>query len=417
MKAVKLFFLMFAAIFLMSFISAASQSISINSTTGQAGQYSLYNITIQNTDALYNITRVDVNFYGLTVDSSSSGSSIGIANSSSGLFTFVENPGAINRSTTQYFWFNLLSSQVGIFLVNVTTTDNQSITNSQNLSITISDTINPTISFSSPTPSYGSILNSTYIPVNVSVNDSGSGIKNVTFFLYDSSNNLVGSNSDSSFPYSYNYTGLNSGTYYLSAIVFDNANNSASVSESVQIAEESACIPSWTCTWSDCVNGTQTASSCTDANNCGAVAPVSQTCKSSCTSNWDCAPWAPEECSGNETQTRLCNDLNGCSPPDTQTRICVTAGASTANSSGLPSLFSSSTLFFVILGVIIASVVAVVFILMRLKKKSSSQGGDSNGGYKTYTPRGPPPSMPPPSLPPSGYANPPRMMPANQGVY
>jgi len=75
---------------------------------------------------------------------------------------------------------------------------------------------------------------------------------------------------------------------------------------------EVICTEDWNCTeWSGCVNETQTRV-CTDLNDCGTEEDKperSQSCEIVCVENWNCTEW-----SGcvNETQTRVCTDLNDC---------------------------------------------------------------------------------------------------------
>lgn len=408
-KVILLPILLLFAIFLFNLVLAASQTVTISPSTGEVNQPKIYNISIQNTNATGDINEVRINLYGLTVDSATSGTSTGIANSGSGnLFIFAGVP-VIAASATQYFWFNISTTGLGVFSINITSIDNQSspASVSENKTITISDTVAPVIAFVSPTPSNNDILEVDSIITNFSVDETGSGVNNVTIYLYNSTA-LISTQTDTSAPYTYTFASLEDGTYYLNATVWDNANNSDSTStRTIGIVTGSSCLPSWSCSWTECTNGTQTQTNCVDANNCGFIAPAATQACESCISNWDCGDWSPATCSGDSNQTRLCTDLNSCEAPDSQTRSCVVGGTSAANASGL-SIFSSSTLFFVVLGIIIASVVGVFIVLMRLKKKSSSMNsGNSDSGYPVYSPpRGPPPS--PPAMPPQGYSNPPR---------
>jgi len=94
---------------------------------------------------------------------------------------------------------------------------------------------------------------------------------------------------------------------------------------------EVICTEDWNCTeWSGCVNETQTRV-CTDLNDCGTEEDKpegSQSCEIVCVENWNCTEW-----SGcvNETQTRVCTDLNDCGteedkPEGSQSCEIVTAG-------------------------------------------------------------------------------------------
>lgn len=405
-------FLLIGSLFF--FISAASQTVLMNPNSGYEIAHKIYNISIQNTNASGDIDEVRIHLYNLTVNATASGSSTGISPAQSGgLFTFAGDP-AISAGTTRYFWFDISSASAGSFGINITSIDNQTIPESvsKNITLTISeDVTNPAASFVSPTPANDDVLEEDNIEVNVSVDESGSGVKNVTFYLYNSTV-LVSSQTDTSAPFYYDFTGLLDDTYSINATAYDNANNSDDTpTRTVQIsAGNTGCLPSWTCSWSECINGTQTQENCVDANSCGYIAPAATQACESCVSNWDCGEWIPAACSGDSNQTRLCTDLNSCEAPDTETRTCVVGGDSTANASGL-SLFSSSTLFFVILGIIVASVLGVIIFLIRLKKKSSSaNSGNYDSGYSVYSPPRGPPSLPP-TFPPPGYANSPQAYP------
>ncbi|MDD5699815.1 MAG: hypothetical protein PHH00_01320 [Candidatus Nanoarchaeia archaeon] len=405
------------AIFLFNFISTADQTVSISPNSGYEIASKIYNISITNANATGDINEVRIDLYNLTVASSTSGSSTGISNSGSGnLFIFAGTP-AIAAGTTQYFWFDISSPSAEIFKINVTSIDNQLIpaSESENITLTISEDVTaPVIAFVSPTPADDDTQDSDYIEFNVSVDESGSGVKNVTLYIYGSAG-LVDSQVFTSSPFFHNFTSLVNDIYHINATVYDNANNSDSTStRAIEIvAGASSCLPEWSCSWTECINGTQTQTDCADANNCGFIAPAgTQDCES-CISNWDCGDWIPAACSGDSNQTRLCTDLNSCEPPDTEIRTCVVGGASAANASGLLSIFSPTTLFFIILGLIAVSVLGVVIILIRLKKKSASaNSGNSDSGYSVYSPpRGPP------ALPPPGYANSPSAYPSQPKNY
>lgn len=397
-----LFPALLAGILLLVSVLAASQTVSfVGSSTGEVKQYKIYNISVQNTNASGDIDNVSIELYGLTVDAVTSGTSTGVANTGSGSLFFFSGDALIAAGATQYFWFNLTSSQIGSFKLNVTSWDNQSVQESasENKTITISDTANPTISFESPTPANNDDLDTDSIPVNVSASDDGSGLRNITIYLYNSTS-LVSSYSGTSSPLSHSFADLDAGTYKLWATAYDNANNSASTSNrTIEInAGSGSCIPDWTCEWSDCTNGTQTQTNCVDANDCNLIAPAATRACSSCVSSWSCQNWTPVSCSSGN-QTRLCTDLNNCSSPDVQTRTCVVGGASSQGGAFWNSIFSSSTLFFVVLGIIVASVLSVLIVLMRLKKKSSQMNNNNNQpdgyqGYPVYSPKPPPPFPP-----------------------
>jgi hypothetical protein len=96
------------------------------------------------------------------------------------------------------------------------------------------DTTAPSIQFVLQTPSTNSNLFQNSIPVNITASDSGSGLKNITVYLYDSSRNLINNVTSISSPFAFTFYGnsnnvaLSSGTYYINATAFDIAGNSNS---------------------------------------------------------------------------------------------------------------------------------------------------------------------------------------------
>ena len=400
---------LFALIVSLSSIMAVS--VSINPTIGEIRNLIIYNISIDNTGGAYNITQVNITFYSMNVSSSSVNSDLIAPTSSGTTFTFTGNISNVSNQI-KYFWFNDSESSLGNFKINITAINITSQTDySQNKTITISDTTLPSASFVSPTPSSGSSQNYSYIYANVTASDSGSGLKNITIYLYNSTGSLMGSSQ----LFSYNFTNLNDDTYYINATVYDNANNLFSVPTiTITIDTSQACTSNWTCDWSTCTNSTQSQVNCVDSNSCsGATAPTGTQACVSCINNWNCTTWTPTACASGSNQTRICTDLSGCAEPSTESRTCVITSASNANASG-NSIFSSSFLFFAILGIIILSITGVAFALIRMKKKSASSNSGDDSGYKSYTPRGPPP---PSSFPPPGYSNPPRVYQGNTSSY
>lgn len=409
---------LFALVTIISFASAASpQTISISPSSGQVSVYQNYTITIGNPDL--NITQVNLTApLGASVanpiNTSTNASLIPVAPST---LQFTNNSVSLIASgATGLFWFNATANQSGTFNVNVSFLDNNSHLNYTILTVSISapaDSTPPTASFVDPTPADDSVLDYDFIPVNVTASDSGSGLKNITIYLYNSIS-LIDFHVGTSSPYFYNFTSLDDDTYYINATAFDNAGNNVSIStRTITISTGSTCTSNWTCDWSTCVNNTQTKINCVDSNSCsGATAPTGTQACNSCTTNWNCTAWAPVACASGSNQTRICNDLNSCAESTTESRKCVITSASNANASG-NSIFSSSTLFWVVLGIIILSIAGVAFALIRMKKKSASSNSGDESGYRTYTPRGPPPS----SFPPPGYSNPPRAYPNQPQSY
>ncbi|MGB9707774.1 MAG: right-handed parallel beta-helix repeat-containing protein, partial [Candidatus Pacearchaeota archaeon] len=92
----------------------------------------------------------------------------------------------------------------------------------------IADTLAPNIQFVPPTESSGITINRNYIQINVTASDGGSGLKNITIYLYNSTGALINSTSSTSSPLFANFTNLAEGTYYFNATAYDYSNNSNS---------------------------------------------------------------------------------------------------------------------------------------------------------------------------------------------
>jgi hypothetical protein len=399
-------------IFFFNYVFAATQTVSIDTSQGEAGVFHNYTITLLNTDPKLNITQanltvsasfLNITSYGTNTTTNTPtiiGSSIEFTNSSISL---------IKSNSSGLFWFYATTNQTGVITINVSSLDNNSAITVSPLTITINDTQAPTINFVNQTASLDGTNGATNIPVNVSASDSGSGIKSITIYLSNSSGLVGGTPITNTTSFYTDFTGLVTGTYRLWAIAFDNANNSASTSNyTIGVTfNSSSCTPNWNIsTLSTCVNGTQL-KTFGDYNNCGVTtgqpAATNQSCtlNSTCVTSWSCTDWSPSVCaSDNGTQTRTCTDSSGCSSPQTETRDCALGSAITTNNSTSQtsaSAFSLSSAFFIVMGIIVISVVAVIFILMKLRKKSYSTDFGNSGqssGYKSFSPRSPPSGFP-----------------------
>jgi len=86
------------------------------------------------------------------------------------------------------------------------------------------DTNAPTINFTAQTTATGNYSQS-YIVANVTSTDDTSGLSLLKISLYNSTNALINSTTNSTSPLFINFTGLADGTYYLNATVNDSAGN------------------------------------------------------------------------------------------------------------------------------------------------------------------------------------------------
>jgi len=94
---------------------------------------------------------------------------------------------------------------------------------SNNVTIIVLNT-NPDIDFVSPTPSNGSLLSQDYMEGNVTATD-GDGLDTITLRLYNSTRDLVQSNTSATSPLYINFSGLSDGVYYMNATANDTSNN------------------------------------------------------------------------------------------------------------------------------------------------------------------------------------------------
>jgi len=317
------------------------------------------------------------------------------------IISWSNSSGLIFNGTTGDFWMNASMNQTGSFNITVTTLDTSSNTNSTNLTVTISDTTPPSISFVVPTPPNNSILDQSYLPVNVTASDNA-GIENISIvLLYNHSSTVINASFNPSSPFFLNFTGLPNGNYSIGATANDtsgNINNTNYRYLTLNFTNSSSvptvsCTENWTCSsWGTCSNLTKTQSCLTlvDSNNCNTTAnkPLSltQECTPSCSANWVCGNWTPDPCVSDQTQTRTCNDSNGCEQPKNYTRSCSSANSSSLNSQNQVKKTqnsSVSTAFIVIVVLIVISIVTVVVILMRLKNKSYSSSEDTDFGNQS----------------------------------
>ncbi len=86
------------------------------------------------------------------------------------------------------------------------------------------DSITPAIDFGSGTETSGTTITQDNIVINATASDSGSGLKNLTTYFYNSSG-LISNNTASSSPLFLNISLLGDGIYYFNATAYDNLGN------------------------------------------------------------------------------------------------------------------------------------------------------------------------------------------------
>ena len=132
--------------------------------------------------------------------------------------SFSDNGSMINVS------FNSSLVADGTYRMNLTNCDNTSRCSSTLIGNFTIDNTPPYIAFNTSTTAAGNHPQS-FIQVNITAHDIGSGIDLINISLYNSTGGLVDSNTSGSSPFLTNFTGLSDGVYYLNATVNDSAGN------------------------------------------------------------------------------------------------------------------------------------------------------------------------------------------------
>jgi hypothetical protein len=145
------------------------------------------------------------------------------------LGTFViylyNSDGSINQSntsTTSPYFINYTGLADGTYYLNATINDTAGNINSTLTRTITLDTTYPIISLATPYTQTGN-YSQNYIEANISVIDTN--LKNITINIYNSDGSLNQSNTSTTSPFYWNYTGLSDGTYYLNATTYDGAGN------------------------------------------------------------------------------------------------------------------------------------------------------------------------------------------------
>ncbi|MCX6748669.1 MAG: hypothetical protein NT076_03620, partial [Candidatus Pacearchaeota archaeon] len=135
----------------------------------------------------------------------------GATNTSVACGTNVTGLSAIEGSNTWQIWAN------------------DTLNNANSSSVTFYvDSVPPAINFTNPSETSGSFVNRNFIKINVTASDSGSGLKNITIRLYNSSRSLINSTNQTSSPLFSNFTGLSDGRYFFNSTAYDNFGNANS---------------------------------------------------------------------------------------------------------------------------------------------------------------------------------------------
>ncbi|MBS3093550.1 Ig-like domain repeat protein [Candidatus Pacearchaeota archaeon] len=140
---------------------------------------------------------------------------------------FYSNGSLINTSTflNKQRTLNFTGLEDGTYVVNVSVNDsagNKNVTETRSFSI---DTTSPSASFASPSETNGTRVRQDFIEINVSANDSGSGLQAIAIRLFNSSHGEINSSLSVSSPLYVNFSGLSDGIYFFNATINDSLNN------------------------------------------------------------------------------------------------------------------------------------------------------------------------------------------------
>ena len=145
-------------------------------------------------------------------------------------FYLYDSTSLINETnfTTQTFSINFSNLNSNkLYYYNITARDKaNNINSTETRNITL-DSTSPQISFAFPTENNATFFNRNFIFVNVSVTEAN--LKNITFYLFNSTRELINDSGFTNLTTGINFTNLNSNMeYYYNVTVIDLANNSNS---------------------------------------------------------------------------------------------------------------------------------------------------------------------------------------------
>jgi hypothetical protein len=184
----------------LEFTDTVNPSISYGSPTTAAGTYGQNYIEANITASDSNLDTITVYLYNST--------------------DLVRN--ITTASSPNYYNFTNLHN--GTYYLNATVNDTYGNTNKTSTRTIILDLDEPDLVFETPTTSAG-VVNQNWIFANVSATDSAS-IDSITIYLYNVSEVLYKNyTSTTDNPYSYNFTGLLNGKWYLNATANDSYGN------------------------------------------------------------------------------------------------------------------------------------------------------------------------------------------------
>ena len=130
-----------------------------------------------------------------------------------------------NTSTTSTFFVNFTNLPDETYSLNATANDTAGNENSTETRTIVLDITAPTINFVAPTETGGSFISETKIDINVTASDIHLDI--ITIRLYNSSNDLIETNTSTTSPFYINYTNLADGIYFFNSTANDSASNEA----------------------------------------------------------------------------------------------------------------------------------------------------------------------------------------------
>ncbi len=196
-----------------------------------------YNITVNNTDSLVNITQVNITlpstFLYLTGSNNTDAVGTPVFSNTTSILTWNVIPtGIVLNGTIKFFAFNATASTPGSYNISIrlSNANATALMQETNITVVVNDTTAPTLIESATGFGIGTPVNNSLLTSNLGVNISATdnvGVSTIVIRLYNSSRAQINITSSVTSSFNFTFTGL-SGTYYLNATVNDSAGNSNS---------------------------------------------------------------------------------------------------------------------------------------------------------------------------------------------
>ncbi len=207
-------------------------SISVYDAAGNLNQSAPYKVRVDGTVPLVQFLNPTTNMSNLSqlyIEANVTASDGALSNISLRLYNATALINETVSAVTPYF-VNFTLSRDGIYYLNATANDTFGNLNSTETRTITLDTTSPRIDLTSPTSTNNSNVSANSIIVNASALDATSGVGTVILRFYNSTRDLIQTNTSSGGVSSFyvNLSGLSDGLYYYNATVNDSAGNTNS---------------------------------------------------------------------------------------------------------------------------------------------------------------------------------------------